>query len=364
VDTTNKIQGYVSKTEKQTEISTILLNLNSSDDQSKEMSKYFLSLEDEITIQGEKMKAEIDIITKEFVDKCREIQQYNTDILCKYKNKLQSLLSKLNDKLSSCKEILQSKNNVLIIDTEMDIKKELKHPHVPKLKTAKFTPGQLPAEQVKDGFGCISVQHRQKMLAPQEVAAHLLPIPDGVTEYRSNDSTVVLVFIHSSDITSVEKSTSDNKWVSYEKDKNISLVSLQGLMKQKLNVHDISVSPVTGNLWLCCRDCTVYEVSGKIPNKRFTTDSPPWSLCLTPDNIVSVGTVHNITVYSTTGALLHTINNSGKHLELAPYHITVCTSTGDVAVCDRHLSCYGGKDKPHVSVFNYKLRLRSVPWPA
>jgi len=78
---------------------------------------------------------------------------------------------------------------------------------------------------------------------------------------------------------------------------------------------------------------------------------------LTPDNNVVVNTPNNVTVYSTTGQMLHTIHNSREHLVVTPHHFTVCTSTGDIALCDRDWSEHRGKDQPHVSVYNSKLEI-------
>jgi len=308
------------------------------------------------------MKAEIDKITQELIDKCREIHHNNSELLLKYKQDVQSLYDTLNGRLDTCKQSLVSNKDILVIDTEQYIHKETKHPKHPKFTTIKFATGQLPSKQLHDDFGSLSVKDGQEMLEPQEVTSHQLPMSDVVTKYRSNDSTVVSEFTHSSYITSVEKSTSDNVWVLCDGDKNISLVNQQDVVIQKLeldsNVHDISVSPATGSLWLCCYDKTIYEVSSKTPTKRFTTNSNPWGLSLTPDNNVVVGTLHNVTVYSTTGQVLHTTHYSGEHMVVSPHHVTVCTSTGDTAVCDRDLSKHGGTGKPNVSAYNSKLEIK------
>jgi len=53
------------------------------------------------------------------------------------------------------------------------------------------------------------------MLATQQVTSLQLSMFDVETIYVSDDSIVVSEFTHSSTITSVEKLTPDNVWVSY-----------------------------------------------------------------------------------------------------------------------------------------------------
>jgi len=49
------------------------------------------TLENEIKHQGEKMKTEIDKITKQLLVKCREMHQNNSELLLQYKQEVQSL---------------------------------------------------------------------------------------------------------------------------------------------------------------------------------------------------------------------------------------------------------------------------------
>jgi len=98
-------------------------------------------------------------------------------------------------------------------------------------------------------------------------------------------------------------------------------------------------------------DCSVYEMQGKTSTKRFNTDPYPWSMCVASDNTVMVGTNGKVTVYTTKGKVLRSTHDSRDHLVVTPYHITVCHITGHIAVCGLDQSKYGGKNKPHVTVF-------------
>jgi len=345
-----KIQDYIRKAEK-TELPQIEHKIESIDKKIKEKTKHEQLLTQEIQSKREKLKTEIDEIIEEFVKTCRQVEQHNRDRLSKYKQELQAVYTQLSQRVDKWKETIDSGNNITVIDVEKEIYKESHETLSPALQIVEFSERQCPTSLLENAVGTLSVQTEKELT-------------DGrVKQFRSNDSKIITDFKHSTNITSIEKSNTVSVCVSCKNDKYVSFLTLKGKVKQTVkaasNVRDISVSPVTGKLWFCCWDQTIYEVSSKTPSQRFTADSHLLRLCVTLDNTLVVLTVDYIViVYNTTGKVLHTTHGTGNSLATTPCNVTVNNSTGDIAVCDSDWSDYGGRDKPHVTVFTNKLNIK------
>jgi len=310
-------------------------------------STKFDVLANQIISQGEKVKSEIDKITQDLVLESRTIGQNNQVYLLQHRKKLKHLITKVKDRQDKCKVALESNDNIKVIDMERMIPTEFHQPKFPQLQTVAFTAGKF----------------NKKHLAKQTKMLGFLTIKTA--------NLIISEFSHPGMVKSIERSASNCVWVSCWDEKYISLVNHVGDMKSKVEmsnkVCDISLSPMTGNLWVYCLDSTVYEMLDT-PCKRFTARPNPICMCVTSRGTVVVGNEQELTQYSNDGKLLQTQTskqqfqmfqymNRQQGLVIAPFSIKSC-HTGDIAVCDNDWSKFGGMNRPHVTVFNSDLSVK------
>ncbi|XP_033734580.1 uncharacterized protein LOC117323455 [Pecten maximus] len=155
------------------------------------------------------------------------------------------------------------------------------------------------------------------------------------------------VWIASSDSTELVEMDNDG-----EKGRCVEMVS---------GIDGISMSPLSGRLWICCDDSTIREMT--LPE---TANSPPDTaqvrfetgcMCIgvTYNEYIIVGTYMDVTIYSQDGeVILSSQNIPGSHI-IKPYKIAACKKTRRIAVADWDDGVCGGDDVPNVAVFNDRL---------
>ncbi|OWF37611.1 uncharacterized protein LOC110467223 [Mizuhopecten yessoensis] len=155
------------------------------------------------------------------------------------------------------------------------------------------------------------------------------------------------VWIASSDSTELVEMDNDGERV-----RSVEMVS---------GIEGISVSPLSGRLWMCCDDSTIREMT--LPE---SADSPPepaqirfetgcMCICVTYNEYIVIGTYMDVTIYSQDGeVILSSQNVPGSHI-VKPYKIAACKKTRRIAVADWDDAVCGGEDNPNVAVFNDRL---------
>jgi len=79
---------------------------------------------------------------------------------------------------------------------------------------------------------------------------------------------------------------------------------------------------------------------------------------MTTENNAVVGYYGSVKIYNTAGSELFATPSHGDLIVAFPYQIAVCQNNGEIAVCDLDESAYGGKNKPHVTVFDAEFKLK------
>lgn len=105
-------------------------------------------------------------------------------------------------------------------------------------------------------------------------------------------------------------------------------------IKHHTTVETICLEPTTGHLWFTGLDEeAIYAVSplSTSPVEKFCSDDMVWSLCITRNGEVVVGTYGQITLYTPHGQMLHrtTKQNSGI---VCPWSISHCPINYSIAV--------------------------------
>ncbi|XP_060077887.1 uncharacterized protein LOC132557404 [Ylistrum balloti] len=155
------------------------------------------------------------------------------------------------------------------------------------------------------------------------------------------------VWIASSDSTELVQMDSDG-----ERGRSVEMVS---------GIEGISMSPLSGRLWICCDDSTIREMT--LPE---SVHSPPESaqvrfetgcmcICVTYNEYIVIGTYMDVTIYSQDGeVVLSTQNVPGSNI-IKPYKLAACKKSRRIAVADWDDAVCGGEDNPNVAVFNERL---------
>lgn len=336
--------------------------------QLKENTQHFDSVIASVKLRSKEFRAEIVKVTRKFIMTCKKLEKENAELLKKYKNELYSNYVKLNSKLQECKRSIQSTNSALVFDLERELrhrKLEIVRPKPPELSTAAFQPRLFPLDKMEKMVGSLTlvdpagVTEAKVLVAEPELAPH---------NYQVYDKTMEAKFEISSNITSMAISSYNKAWVSYDTSTEVIGIDMRGKVKQTIEqdlmIDDISLAPITGNLWMCCEsDLSIREViKGKTPTLngriRFHTKDRPWCLCVTHDNAVAVGTKGEITLYTPDGTTLRTsgFDSEGRNVVVEPNHIKTCPLTGDLAICDLDDITCGGDDSPFVVVLDKHLK--------
>jgi len=115
-----KIHDFVKKAEK-TKLPQIRLNIESIDQKSKDNSAHVKKLIERIQSQGEKLKSEIDRITRELINTCRKTEQNKRDLLSKYGQELQTVYAELSWRVEKCKNAQGNKTTTSSNITNFEI---------------------------------------------------------------------------------------------------------------------------------------------------------------------------------------------------------------------------------------------------
>ncbi|XP_060083077.1 uncharacterized protein LOC132562351 [Ylistrum balloti] len=281
---------------------------------------------DEIKIQGKKMKNEIDNSIERVVTICRDLEKLNDDITKKNNAALVKYLKEeIRPKLDRCQRALSSDVTVDVITVANQVKSSsTAPPTVGGLKTAAFKSGTLSSGILDRMLGSLLIDGDNPEFRPVQKTSV-------VSSFRSD-------VVYTSCRTSC---TGDKAWLSHWKGNKIYQVdkkgAIQDLIDCKVEVQTITVSPTTGRVWFCVlEDKSIQEcMSDGSTVTRFKVDSCPFSLCFTNEDMIVVGMVNEIVLYTIDGRRV--TDGAGRvcrQQAVSPHRITCCRLSGDVAALD------------------------------
>ncbi|XP_021365452.1 uncharacterized protein LOC110458178 [Mizuhopecten yessoensis] len=319
-----EIQQYADKLSK-TDIPKTEGDIKESEQHAK--SGRYQKMIEGIRRQGKQMKDDIDNAIDILVRMCTELEERNADI--SEKNKIaftKYLREDLKPKLDRCKVVLTSDTTVDVTTLAREIRNGVATipPNLSDLQKVEFKPGKIANELLERMLGKLLV--------------------DGVDEsYKPIPKCVVLYEFKAPFPYNVCQTclTGDEEWLSYWNSETIYRVDFKGKVNERIEcqfkVSLISVSPTTGRVWFCVRsDRSIREITtGGDSVTRFKVDNIPISLCITSDDMVVVGMVGGIQLYTADGrAVSAEAGGPCRQVAVTPHHMTSCTLTGDVAAVD------------------------------
>ncbi|XP_021353996.1 uncharacterized protein LOC110450688 [Mizuhopecten yessoensis] len=258
--------------------------------------------------------------------------------LTSYKTELGKTLANLKEQLKQCKKTLQTGTDIQVFDLE----KELQTTNTCLDKTYAGSALFVPYNRRNEILGAAF---------------------EKVTTPPSGHMKILSEWNYQGNITPICPKSGGSVWIN-----NICKVThlnSQGTMEQQMHTfglaRDISVSPSTHNLWICCdydKNITELIHASGVLNHVFSTKDEPRCLCVRKDEHILVGTKHKITEYTLGGEPVITTKTSffRKPIVCSPQRISQCPINYNVAVVDRDQKGDGGKDKPVVIVLDRQLK--------
>ncbi|XP_033760838.1 uncharacterized protein LOC117342728 [Pecten maximus] len=275
------------------------------------------------------------------------------DLIQTHITDLESRLKTLRELSSEYKQTLHTGTSVLVYDSVSEIREmDPDIPPTPNIDMAEFTPGMDRLSHLKQAIGNLKLttdhlqvgsatsgHSDQRPVVRPNQSTEVGQASTGEVRYKLRDRpTVMSQFPYPGKyITSICPTSDGRAWLCNCNSKAVNLINNQGQVIQAIrhsgNIWDISLDPTTGRLWFCCYGNTICEESTpSTPVSRFTTEDVPFSLCVTREGRVVVGTwdyrkVYKVWVYTVDGQVLHTAIVEGVVLS-----ITQCGVTGNIAV--------------------------------
>ncbi|XP_033758826.1 uncharacterized protein LOC117341101 [Pecten maximus] len=351
-DQKREIQQYVDKLSK-SDIPKIKEDIRKSETNDGGYQKVI----SDIKRQGKQMKDNIDNAIELLVNMYTELEKLNKTVSEKNKTALtKHLREDLEPKLDRCQQVLTSGTTVDVTTLAREIRNTSIDPPFPRrLQTLEFKPGTISTELLKRMLGKVLVDGEDQSYKP-------IPTPVVLSEFKTS-------FYYDVCRTCL---TGDEAWLSYLNDERVYRVDLKGRVKEtiecKVKVSSISVSPTTGRVWFCVwDDRSIREITmGGDVVARFNVNNTPGSLCITSDDMVIVGMLGGIQLYTTDGrAVSAGAGGPCRQVAVWPHHMVSSSLTGDVAVVDTDGVVYddyiAGKNpdkQPHVIVMDKHLNLK------
>ncbi|XP_021361151.1 uncharacterized protein LOC110455377 [Mizuhopecten yessoensis] len=369
------IKNFIDRTEKN-DLVQIGKYINSTDTLLKDNTSTFDKLSQQLKLQTDKLKQELDMLTAQTLSCYHKMEEDNTKLINKYKQDLEMYEKQLKQQVQECKAALQRGSHIQIYDAFCEIHSPTYGlPVKPVLVTANFTPNENPQDRLKKALGKVTTSGQGQTLTDQDWSVSTsddlgqpftqqqrsgAKVKKAVTTYKLLPQTeVVEEREFPCYIRSICPTTDGQAWTKYL-DK-LTHLDRKGKVIQKVKnnvcIYDISLSPTTHTLWVCDYEYSIMElVSGRLKH-RFSTKEEPKCICVTASNHVIVGMTKHISKFTTDGKMVCTkmAKGTGKPLVCSPHRITECPVTHNVAVTDFSIESDGGDGKRHVVVMDTDL---------
>ncbi|XP_021377805.1 uncharacterized protein LOC110465939 [Mizuhopecten yessoensis] len=366
------IKNFIDRTEKN-DLVQIGKYITTTDTLLKDNASTFEKLSQNLKMQTDKLKQELDMLTAQTLSLYHKMEEDNTKLIKKYKQDLEMYEKQLKQQIQECKAALQRGSHIQIYDTFCEIHSPTHSlPVTPVMGTVNFTPNEKPQDHLKKALGKVTTSGQGRTLTDQDRSVSTSDDrgqpssqqqrsgtkgKKAVTTYKLLPQTkVVMEWESPRDIYSVCPTTDGHVWTKYGYtltllDRNSKVIQE---VKHNVGFNDISLSPTTHTLWVCDDKNNIMElVSGRLTH-RFRTKEEPWCICVTASNHVIVGMTEHISKFTTDGKMVCTTmaKGPGKPLVCSPHRISECPVTHNVAVADFSRESDGGDENQHVVVMD------------
>ncbi|XP_069136540.1 uncharacterized protein [Argopecten irradians] len=355
-NTRTQIQKYIDSTE-ESQCSQLQLLIKWAENELSQTSQKYDKLTQDIERQGKRVKLKIDVLTCMYKGVYKQLEEENKRNLVTFINEVQSRLDALNDNLRNCRHVLREGTDIQTYDTGHSLIAEPVHslPVQPTCHHFSFVPNYAPTDCLEKAFGVLTTSAEMKPIVHTKI----------ISEFRLSEF-----------ISCVTPNGEGGAWIC-DNSNIVTLLDREGkaekVLKYKVPIREVQVSPMTKNLWICTdshyevKEC---DITSKETVTRFTLDSDSYSLCVTANENILIGMSKKMIKFTTCGTVLLSSGSAEKTsffqrsvpLVRSAYRITECPVTKHVAVIDMDREKDGGHsqtsvlvtDKDFGQIFSYK----------
>ncbi|XP_060077150.1 uncharacterized protein LOC132556726 [Ylistrum balloti] len=349
VITTKKgnIQSFIRRTEHQ-DIVNLKTEIGSITQKIEQNERRFNFHQKELEIQGNRMKDEINIIVTKIVSECTELKRENESRLKKYKVDMEKRIKELTILVQKCQVALETESDVEIFDAEKELY-PLPNPEL-NLCSLAFTPNMHPQGYLDLAMG------------KRIVAGYSMTYASIHEDNENDSSTGTLAQLKEVtqrnapfNVSAISAKRENGAWICSNEVSSIYEINDQHRIKKscfKVCINDISVSPVTGNVWACSGgNNAIMELQADDSSiQRFTTSSTPRCLCVTQDSNIVVGMACKLVCCDVQGNVLLC-----KNVRTAT-KVAACPNTRRIAVVELDFREHDGEGRPHILVLDRKFQ--------
>ncbi|XP_069128234.1 uncharacterized protein [Argopecten irradians] len=359
----SNIRSFILRIEKN-DIVELKTEVGSISQKIEENERTFQKHQNELEKQGNRMKEEIDIIIKKSVSTCSQLKQENERRFEKYKADMKTRIEELTKLVERCRKTLETDDNVEIFDTEKEL--DLLPAVELNLCSMNFTPNQHPQGYLDLAKGRITFVGYQGQLTN---VPSIVDVPSVDENDISNAQVAALAQCCQLkeikqrkalyNVSAICATKAGGAWICSSEVSSIYQFdnSILGRRNEdcKVRVNDISISPVTGNVWASSEDNNaIMEITSQGNSvKRFSTSSSPRCLCVTRGNKIIVGMDRELVCCDAQDGDIEL--NRYVH---TPTKVAVCPVTESLAVVVLDFYEHGGEGKPHILVLDKMLKER------
>ncbi|XP_060082314.1 uncharacterized protein LOC132561630 [Ylistrum balloti] len=349
------LQEFINNTEKHA-LPQLKMEVQATQKEMTENSLHICGLRSKVTDEGKRCKQEIDDLITENIKICDKIEILNQNLLKDHITQLLNQISSLESLLNECKQTLQMGTAVLVHDMVLDVQNlDSKIPSLPKQQWPEFHSCQDTLDKLKQVVGTISINQPPK---EKFIKIKLRREPE-----------VQLRFKFRHHITTICPTQNSQAWICHFESNSLELIDIKGqiqkVIKCQHQIRDINISTKTGHIWFCCREekivCEVSSLS-KAPTIKFRTNDPPYSICVTKEGFVILGTENKVSIYTENGVILHSSTRQTSGIA-SPGEITQCPLTGNIAVLSAEVLKRDDSDeddwKGQIIIYNKRLQVKS-----
>ncbi|XP_033725185.1 uncharacterized protein LOC117315149 [Pecten maximus] len=358
------IKNFIVRTE-QNDMVEIGKYITSADKLLKDNDSTFEKLSNQLIMQADKLKQDLDNLTAETLSLYQKMKEDNTKLIQKYKHDLEMYDKQLKQQILECKTVLQQGSNIDIFDTPCVIHSPIGVPVEPTLCTASFTHNKNPQGHLELALGNVITSGQVHTSTDQDRSVstpgdrgqstpHRQGSGEVTKEKLLSETTVTEEWESPCDISSLCP-INNGAW-SCGYSNTLALLDRKGTVIQKIThktkINNIGLSPTTNRLWVCDSKNNIMELESGRLTHRFRTEEESKCICVTASNHIIVGMPKHICKFTTQGLITTMSTGSGQPLVCTPHRITECPVTHNIAVIDLTPEGKGGNKNKHVIVMD------------
>ncbi|XP_069128843.1 uncharacterized protein [Argopecten irradians] len=364
-----KILSYINDTE-QNFIVSIESEIIDTQAELDHLIQHFRDVKTDVENQKEKLKENVDIfISQTLASKLKQVEDENATLLKNYRTELEKKRDQFKEKVTLCKESVQAGTDLQVYNTVIELYIPRKTvPEKPVLKPTNFSSNIIIDRVLDQALAKVTPSNSSSQPetqtnpgSPDKAQTNTGPLEDLLRVSKTNTKLKVLSEWQTPcDVNCICPFIDGGVWVCQDKSSTLTYLTNQGVVQQEVqsvsDIRDMCVAPTTHNLWVCTDD-NVMELTANTLTQRFTVGDEIFSICVTRDDSILIGTKQKVTKYTTMGKVTTAIADTiiRRSYVCSPHRISQCPVTENIAVADKGWPNKNGEDEPFVILFDRNL---------